>query len=33
MHLRLEADGDVTAATSDDSASLSLDGITFRAVP
>jgi hypothetical protein len=31
--IQLEADGDVTAATSDYSASLSLDGITFRAVP
>lgn len=31
--VQVEADGDVTAATSDYSASLSLDGITFRAVP
>ena len=31
--IQVEADGDVTAATSDYSNSLSLDGITFRAVP
>jgi hypothetical protein len=29
----IEADGDVTAASSDYSSSLTLDGITFRAVP
>lgn len=31
--IQVEVDGDVTAATSDYSNSLTLDGITFRAVP